>query len=353
MRPGSALVIGLLAAAPLVVRGGERIVLVPVENVTRAAGAREAVMAALASGLEQRGYEVIQGEQVEAYLKERRIRYLDSLPVAQAGELLSKLGADAVMVGSILSYDRRRTDPVVALSLSVVAGEGQVLWSDVAGLAASESKGPLDLRKTANLDVLAQRLVAQMLDRVPSGEMGRGRGSDRSWWRSGPRVFRDPDLLQEELTICVLPLENLSGARDAPRVVEAAIQHRLAERLQVKPVLPADLRRFVIESGLRAPSRLTPSQLEKLAKATGTPYFLQGSIFAYGTTAGGDRSGGTPVVEIYLRLLDVNSGRTVWSGLNRRTGIEYEKLLRMGDIRDPATLASHVVGELVQAFTRR
>jgi hypothetical protein len=43
----------------------------------------------------------------------------------------------------------------------------------------------------------------------------------------------------------------------------------------------------------------------------------------------------------------------VWSGLHRRTGSDFERLLRFGAIRDEATLASRVVAELLDAFTRR
>jgi hypothetical protein len=256
------------------------------------------------------------------------------------------------MVGSVLAYDRRRADPLVALSLSAVGAEGQVLWSDVAGLAASDSRGPLDVAKTSRLEVLAQRLVDRMLGDVPHGQLAHARRSGPWAWGRGPRVFRAPEVAGRDLTICVLPLQNLSGARDAARVVEAAIQHRLAQDARVKPVLSADLRRSVVDAGLRAPSRLTLEQMQRLSKTAGTPYFLQGSIFAYGMT-GADQSTSTAVVEVYLRLLDVTSGRTVWSGLHKRTGAEYEKLLRFGAVRDPATLTTHVVAELVDAFTRK
>jgi hypothetical protein len=355
MSRGTALLAGLLAAAaavPFDASGGERIVLVPLENLTRAAGAREAIMPALAENLERKGYEVIAGEQVEAYLRENRIRYLDSLPVAQTAELLSKLGADVVMVGSILAYDRRRVDPLVALALNAIGPKGQVLWSDVGGLAASESKGPLEIAKTSDLAVLSRRLVARMLEDVPRGQLAPARRSRPYAWGRGPRVFRSPEVAGRELTVCVLPLQNLSGARDAARVAESAIQHRLAHDPRVTPVLSADLRKFVVDAGLRAPSRLTLEQLERLAKSAGTPYFLHGSIFAYGMT-GADPTNATAVVEVYLRLLDVTTGQTVWSGLHKRTGADYEKLLLFGAVRDPATLTTHVIGELLDAFTRR
>lgn len=335
------------ALLPSLAAAGERIVLVPLENLTRAAGARETLMPALAAGLVGKGYQVVIGETVERYLREKRIRYLDSLPAAQVDELLAELEADAVMVGTILSYDRRRADPLVALALTVVAKGGEVRWSDVDGLAASESRGAFDLDKTRDLAVLGGRLVRRMMEHVPRERMRRVDVWDPG---RGPRVFRDRGLRGRELTICVLPLENLSGARDAVRVVETAIHHRISERRGVTALLPAELRRKVVEAGLRAPSRLTLDQLRRLSRTTGTPYFLLGTILDY--DAAGEQARGA-AVEIYLRLLDAESGRTVWSGLHRRTGGEYQSILGFGIVRDPASLATYTIAELLDAFTRR
>jgi hypothetical protein len=307
-------------------------------------------MPALERALTAKGYEVVSGEQVESFLRTNRVRYLDSLPTRQAAELLSSLDGDAVLVGSILTYERRALDPHVSLSLSLVDAAGEVRWSNVVGLRASESRGAFDLAKTNQVEVIARRVVDRILEDVPRERLGRSHGRGRSSWGRAPRVFRVRELARQDLTICVLPLENMSGARDAGRAVEAALQHRIAKHPRLTAVLAADLRHSVVEAGLRAPSRLTPDQMKQLAAAAGTPYFLLGTIFAYGQTQA-DASEG-PEVELYLRLVDASSGRTVWSGLHRRTGANYEKLLRLGAVRDPATLAAYTAGELLDAFMR-
>ncbi|HET9555274.1 MAG TPA: hypothetical protein VFP50_20075, partial [Anaeromyxobacteraceae bacterium] len=150
--------------------------------------------------------------------------------------------------------------------------------------------------------------------------------------------------------IAVLPLQNLTDVRDAPRVLDAALQQRLAERADLVPVEPAELRAALVRGKLRAPAQLSPEQLRRLGGLLGTSLFLRGTIFAYGASA--DAVGGLPEVELYLTLVDVESGRTLWSGLHRRSGLDAEGLLRLGAIRDPATLSSRVVAELLEAFTR-
>lgn len=344
MSPGSALLLALLAAAPGA-PSGDRVVLVPFDNLTRAAGAREIVMAAVWRGLERKGYEVVTGPDVDAFLRASRIRYLDSLPTSRVDELLVRFKADAVLTGSILSYDRKGADPLVAVSLTASGAEGEVVWSDVAGLTASETGGAFELGRTTDVALVAERLIERQLERVP--QLRFGAGTAHASWRRGPRVYRSPELAGKPLTVCVLPLENLSGARDAGRTVEAAIQHRLGRDARVTAVPAADLRQAVLAAGLRAPARLTLEHLRKLTATAGTTYFLQGSIFAYHAP-----SGARPArVEVYLRLIEAESGRTLWSGLHARDGTDYESLLRFGVVRDTATLATHVVSELVDAFT--
>lgn len=343
LAPRAALAVILVALAPSA-EAAERIVVVPLENLTRAAGAREAIAPASVRALERAGFEIVAGEEVARWLRERRVRYLDSLPNAEVSELLERFAAGGVLVGSVLAFDRRSDDPRVALSFTLLGPEGRILWSDVRGLASSETRGAFDRGRTSDPAELAARLAARMLAGVPAPlrEVGRRRPEG-----NGPRVFRSRDSFGRPMTVGVLPLQNLSGSRDASRVVEAALQHDLSRRAAVTAITPAELRRLTVAAKLRAPGRLTPDQRQALARAAGTPHFLEGTILAYGTPSGD----GTPVVEIYLRLLDVESGRTLWSGLHHRDGGDFERLFGRGVVRDPATLASRTVAELVDAFT--
>jgi hypothetical protein len=164
------------------------------------------------------------------------------------------------------------------------------------------------------------------------------------------RVFRASELAGRELVITVLPLQNRTAERSAARALEAILLERLAQRPGIRVLQPADLRQAVVANRLRAPSRLPAEQLRVLGKALGTSLFLQGTVFQYGRVA--TEAGETPAIEIYLSLYDVESGRTVWSGMHRRAGLDYEGWLRFGAVNDVATLASRAVAELIYAFTR-
>jgi hypothetical protein len=56
-----------------------RVVLLPFDNVARAADGTAVVMAAVELALAARGYEVVRGASVEELLRAGRVRYLDSV----------------------------------------------------------------------------------------------------------------------------------------------------------------------------------------------------------------------------------------------------------------------------------
>lgn len=350
MALASVLVAFLMASAAEAELPRPRIALVPFENVTRASAARATVMETVQATLLRKGYEVVSGDAVEEFLRGRRIRYLDSVATDRIGELLAEVGADACLTGTILAWDAGGADPAVALAARVVARDGTLLWTDARGLTGNATEGALGLDRAPHVRAVADRLVAELLAGLPDRHLERVRPGGRKWWSGwgGPRVFR-ARTGGAPSAVAVLPLQNLTEARDAPRIVEAVLQHRLGERPDLQVVGPADLRGAVVRSALRAPSLLSVEQLRELAKEVGTRHFLRGAILAWGPSAADPR---VPEVELYLSLLDAETGRTVWSGLHRRDGRAYEGLLRRGAIEEETSLASRVVEELLDAFTR-
>lgn len=344
------LLAGTAAAFAPDARAVERVVLVPFESVARRGDARDVVMPAVEAALEAKGYQVVSGARVEDFLRARRIRFLDSLPAAHVRDVLEELASDAVVVGSVLTYDERVRDPVVTLAVRVVAPGGEILWTNISSEATSMARSAFGRRQAEKVEDLARRVVTEVLAPLPApGRLSPVRPEPPTFPQA-PRVYRSADLLGQRLTICVLPLQNLTRAPGAARVLDAVLQHRLSARPEITTVQPGDLRAAIVKAKLRAPAILSLEQLRELSDALGTSLFLRGTILAYG---GPDPSGAAAPIELYLTLIEARSGRIMWSGLHRRAGSDYETWLRFGAIRDDPTLAGQVVAEMLDAFTRR
>ena len=346
MTRGLALVaLALAAALPAPARAGGRVVLVPFENAARVPSARDVVMPEVEAALRRKGWEVVGGAAVQQFLRSRRIRYLDSITTRHARELTGAMKADAVVLGAILVYGGPDADFQVAMTARAMGREGELLWSDFASLSASDTEGAYGRGRVRDRATLARRVTAKLfhgaLDERPGG------WTFGSFERS-PRVFRSRDYHGQSLTICPLPLENVTEDRLAPRVLDSLLQRQLSVRPGLIAIQPAELRATLVARGLAVPSQLPPDRLRELARALGNPLFLRGTILAYGASPG---AGGV-VVEVHLLLVDLETGRIVWSGLHRRTGQDYEGFLRFGAVTDPATLADRVITELLDAFTR-
>jgi hypothetical protein len=337
-------------AAPAGAGAVERILVLPLENLARSPAGLNVVSAALEAQLASKGYEVAAGAATEEFLRSHRIRYLDSLENRRVEELLAAHGADAVLMGAVLSYNGSRRNPDVAIALRIVGRDGQVLWSTTSGISSMDTVRAFRRGGVGQVDDLARRLVSMAMSSLPAGQLPRAPEKQGGGTAGPSRAYRARELVGRELSICVLPLQNRAEERGAARTLEAILQQSLAERPGIRTVSPADLRRGVVEAELRVPSRLSADQMRKLGKAVGTSLFLQGTVFEYGIAA--NETGETPAVEIYLSLFDAETGRTVWSGLHRRTGLDYEGWLQFGAVNDLSTLASRVTNELLNAFTR-
>ncbi len=338
--------ISLAAAVPATASAGGRLVLIPFENAARMPSAREVVMPAVEAALTKKGYEVVTGVPVQQFLRTRRIRFLDSITPVHARELTAELRADAVILGAILVYGGPDTAPEVAISATALGSDGAAIWENVVALSAASTDGAFRLGRAKTREALARRAVGKLF---ASALKGRRRAAGWGSPATEPRVFRSRDHLGQKLAICILPLENLTDSRLAPRLVDAALHRQLSERDGVTAISPAELRAGLVAGGFATPFQLSPDRLKALGREVGTPLFLKGTILAYG--ASGEYGAG-PAVEIYLMLVDVDSGQIVWSGLHRRTGREYEGPLRFGALHDVASVAYRTIAELLDAFMR-
>jgi len=345
--PAALAVFALSGAAPA--RAAETVVLVPFENLSGAGRAPDAVSTELSRRMESRGYRVVRGQAVDDFLAAEKVRYLDSLPSSTREKLLKRFDARAAVLGTIFDF-AESGNPVVAVSARMVGADGKALWSAVAGLSADDTKKVFGLGRVSSLDALAAKAVSILARDLPApGDATTLAGArSRPLDLSGPRTFRSAALTGGGNLVCVLPLENRSPARVAPRVVGELLTQRLAASEGFRVVEAAEFRDAMVATGVYGMRTGDPEELRKLGAKLGTNLFLKGTIYAYKDILPGSGVQ-TPEIELQLTLVDVSTGRVLWTSSLARVGTDYSGLLQLGAISNAVTLADQVVAEMIRA----
>lgn len=343
---GIALAAALGAAPAGASAAGRRVLVLPFEvraAVPAAVGSR--VADALSLAVAAAGYETVVGDDVAAFLRSERVRYLDSLAPAEQAKLVKAFGADAVLAGTVLAFDERKAarDPLVSIRTTLVAPDGALLWTNVTTLTGAGEEGAFGRGRVDAIEPLLRRAARRIAQAFPA-ELGRVR-VDRaaSRWKR-PRVFRDRRFLQGERRIAILPLESAASDPTAPRVLDAVLRHRFGERRGVEVVSAGALRAAIVAGILQPPANMPLAQLRQLGQALNVQHFLGGEIFEYGTGTRG------AVVELSLSLVDVDTGAVVWSALHRRSARDYDRPFS-GREPELVEVADRMIAELADAFT--
>ncbi|HMA18501.1 MAG TPA: hypothetical protein VKS03_08690, partial [Thermoanaerobaculia bacterium] len=117
-------VAALLGAAP----SGESLVLVPFANLAGAERAPDVIEAAISARLSKKGYRLVRGDEVRAFLDSERVRYVDSLSGPVREKLLAAFGARGAILGAICAFEEGE-NPIVGISLRLMDAQGRTAWS--------------------------------------------------------------------------------------------------------------------------------------------------------------------------------------------------------------------------------
>jgi peptidoglycan-synthase activator LpoB len=327
----------------------ETVVLMPFQNLSGAAKAPEAVSDALVGKIERRGYRVVRGEPVEEFLASERVRYLDSLPGPSREGLLHRFEASAVIFGTIFSF-AESDNPVVALSARMLAADGKVIWSAVAGMSADDTKKVFGFGRAGSLDALAEKAISALARDFPAPGKTESLASARPKPidLSSTRTFRSAAMSSGQNLVCVLPLVNQSRDRLASLVVGELLAQRLAASEGFRVVEASDFRKAMVSTGVYGMRTGDPEELKKLGAKVGTNLFLKGTIYVYKDVLPGSGAT-TPELELQLTLVDVAAGKILWTASLARKGSDYSGLLELGAISNAVALADQVVAEMIRA----
>jgi TolB-like protein len=332
------------AAEPL------RVAVLPFVNLSGAERAPAEISTGFERRLAARGYSVVAGPEVEAFLAADRVRYLDSLAGQVRQDLMTKLSASAVVYGTVYTFVEEQ-NAIVGISARMLRRDGSLAWAGVAGLSSEDTEGALGLHRIASVSRLAEKALDRLVRDLPAAGSTAGLAAARARPLDvpPPLTFRSPALEPGRAhTVCVLPLENRTSARLAARAVAELLALRLAASQSFTVVEQGDLRAALPVSGVHGLRTGDPAELQKLSNAVGTSLFLRGTVYVFKDSASGN-SAVTPELELDLALTDAAAGRILWTSRIARRGRDYEGLLEQGAITNIVTLTDQAVAEMIRA----
>ncbi|HEY6100949.1 MAG TPA: hypothetical protein VIW03_16035, partial [Anaeromyxobacter sp.] len=343
MAPTRTLAVLILCAAPALARADRNVVvLLPFDDLAARPSVARDLVGFAAHHVARRGWDVVYGEPVERVLQAYRIRYLDSLSAPVLARVLAELGADAALVGTLLSY-RDGANGSVALSARLVAPGPAQVWTGISGLSAEDTAGMLGLGRARTADELVGAAARRLFEGFP--DASRRAASQRLAKRRTPfprpMSWRAPALDGRSARVCVLPFESFAPAREASRTLVDLASRRLGQGGGLRVVEAGALREAMLAEEVRTFLNADSGQLARLARRLDAPLFLRGTVYAYDDPEGG----AGPGVDLQLTLVDVEKGSILWTSRVARRGTDYLALLQRGAISTAAALADQALAE--------
>ena len=319
-----------------------RVVLMPVALVSGSSEAAAKVADVVRNRAAARGWSAPAVADVERFVEEHRVRYLDSLPQSMREEMLAGFDADAIVFTTLLSQ-RDGANPLAAVSARMIDREGRVIWGDAFALSANESETLLGLGRPRDGVQLAAEVASRVASSLPKPRRRPRVKRGPAPLPQSPVTYRSGELpKRQRRRICLVPLT--ASAPHAARVSLELLAIRLASNREFEIVEAADFRTAMRAEKLTSIGALTSDELRRIGKHIGTTVFLRGTVHTWR-----EASAGRSEVQLDMTLADVESGTILWAVTHGRRGSEYAGFFQRGVVENVIALADRVISESVQA----
>ncbi|HKY34239.1 MAG TPA: hypothetical protein VJV23_17055, partial [Candidatus Polarisedimenticolia bacterium] len=306
--------------------------------------------AALDAALPRHGLRPVPHGQVEAWMRDRRVRDASLATHEELADLAGSTGAELILSGDLYTcaaqapfaagFSGRLLDPSrpEILAMAMVALEGETLRGPL-------GSGPAITRERTLRE--AARRFAELLAPGPEGAR-----------RAGLRRFKASVLAPEPAgwtaaslrgrapaRIVVMPFRQQTRRAGAGQAMADAVTWRLVASGRVGVVSPAGPVRRLLERGWRTGLPVGADELRALRDLTGVDGVLMGTVERW---EDGDPSGARPpVVALSARLLDTATGAILWAAWHERRGDQTRIVYEQGNERTAEGLALRAAAELL------
>lgn len=139
--------------------------------------------------------------------------------------------------------------------------------------------------------------------------------------KAGPTVYIHPNadfsLIKK---VGILTFDNLTQDRFAADKVQKIFTTELLSLSAFEVVEPGQMLRALMDQRIEAPSAMTAAEIKKVGEAVGAQALIFGTVVDFGESRVGTNP--SPEVTVQLRLVETQSGVTLWSVSHTRSGVK-------------------------------
>lgn len=148
--------------------------------------------------------------------------------------------------------------------------------------------------------------------------------------------------------IAVLPLDNLSGEEGAGEKMTEIFVVELMRQGRFEVAEPGQVKKAMMEKRIRTTRDLDLEAARWLGETLGLDLILVGSVLEFEIQE--SQTQPVPVVTVISRLLEADTGATLWAAYESRKGDDRETLFGWGRITSLSQLGDVVASEMLRTL---
>lgn len=334
------------------IKGGTRIAVYPVENLSGAMGPVREIRQMFIDRLRAAGVDVLDEETLQKFMAKHRIRYTGGIEKNTAQAFKQEENVGGVLITSLELYSEANPPKVSFISRLVSTEETpSILWIDGVGMAGDDSPGFLSLGLIEDPRVLldnAMKKMFNLLNQYLSAQSG-GKEASRAKRKFLPKIFyRSPALDQEKkYTVAIVPFMNLSVRRYAGEIMVLHLAKALKEFDNFNVIELGTIREVFLELRIIMDQGISLAQADPIFSMLNADLILSGNVVDYDDYQGGL---GKPKVAFSTQIIAKKVQEVVWSSDGYNQGDDAVFFFDLGRVNTAHVMATQMarwIGKMV------
>jgi TolB-like protein len=304
---------------------GERIVLLPLENLTEEMNIMEHVIPSLLQHLEKNGLSVVHGEDLNNYICKKRVRSAGLVSKELAVNLKDRFHVKAILTGSIVSFSTGENPKFGILLRLIDSSSGAIVWAEYASATGNDFTRIFGLGRINSIYSLIPRVMEKLFSSFSKERLHAKMKSTRK--------------------VVVMPFQNNSGVRNAGKIAMYMFLIELLKNDDLEPIEYGNTRKQLINLRIGYRGAMDYGNIKAISEALGAGGVLLGVVESY---SDGIDFISSPKVAITARRIDSSKSRIVWYNSRQFSGEDDAISLDWGKIRSVHKIAYKVVAQIVE-----